>query len=51
MPSFMNAADLVVAPSRNTPHFKEQYGRVVPDARMWMSGYRDASRSAARAGR
>ena len=32
MPSFMNAADLVVAPSRNTPHFKEQYGRVVPEA-------------------
>lgn len=32
MPRFMNAADLVVAPSRNTPHFKEQYGRVVPEA-------------------
>jgi len=32
MPGFMNAADLVVAPSRNTPHFKEQYGRVVPEA-------------------
>ena len=32
MPRFMNAADLVVAPSRNTPMFKEQYGRVVPEA-------------------
>jgi len=28
----MNAADLVVVPSVSTPNWKEQYGRVVPEA-------------------
>jgi len=32
MPDFMNAADLVVLPSISTPRWKEQYGRVLPEA-------------------
>ena len=32
MPAYMMAADVVVAPSILTPKFKEQYGRVVPEA-------------------
>jgi len=32
MPNFMNAADLVVLPSITTRKWKEQYGRVVPEA-------------------
>lgn len=32
MPDFMNAADIVVLPSINTPKWKEQYGRVLPEA-------------------
>lgn len=32
VPRFMNAADIVVAPSLTTPDFVEQYGRVVPEA-------------------
>lgn len=32
MPNFMNAADFVVLPSVSTPKWKEQYGRVLPEA-------------------
>ena len=32
MPDFMNAADVVVLPSLSTPRWKEQYGRVLPEA-------------------
>lgn len=32
MPDFMNAADIVVLPSVSTPKWKEQYGRVIPEA-------------------
>ena len=32
MPDFMNAADIVVLPSLSTPKWKEQYGRVIPEA-------------------
>jgi glycosyltransferase involved in cell wall biosynthesis len=32
MPHFMNAADIVVLPSLSTPKWKEQYGRVLPEA-------------------
>jgi len=32
MPDFMNAADIVVLPSVSTPKWKEQYGRVLPEA-------------------
>lgn len=32
IPDYMNAADIVVLPSIETPKFKEQYGRVVPEA-------------------
>ncbi|MDZ4812145.1 MAG: glycosyltransferase [Pseudomonadota bacterium] len=32
MPDFMNAADIVVLPSLSTPRWKEQYGRVLPEA-------------------
>lgn len=32
MPEFMNAADVVVLPSISTPKWKEQYGRVIPEA-------------------
>jgi glycosyltransferase involved in cell wall biosynthesis len=32
MPDFMNAADIVVLPSMSTPKWKEQYGRVLPEA-------------------
>ena len=32
MPDYMNAADIVVLPSITTPKFKEQYGRVIPEA-------------------
>lgn len=32
MPDFMNAADIVVLPSLSTPKWKEQYGRVLPEA-------------------
>jgi len=32
MGGYMNAADLVVVPSVSTPNWKEQYGRVVPEA-------------------
>lgn len=32
MPQFMNAADIVVLPSLSTPKWKEQYGRVMPEA-------------------
>ncbi len=32
MPDYMNAADIVVLPSISTAKFKEQYGRVVPEA-------------------
>lgn len=32
MPNFMNAADIVVLPSVSTPKWKEQYGRVLPEA-------------------
>jgi len=30
--NYMNAADIVVLPSISTPKFKEQYGRVIPEA-------------------
>lgn len=32
MPEYMNAADFVVLPSVSTPKWKEQYGRVIPEA-------------------
>jgi glycosyltransferase involved in cell wall biosynthesis len=32
MPDYMNAADIVVLPSLSTPRWKEQYGRVLPEA-------------------
>jgi glycosyltransferase involved in cell wall biosynthesis len=32
MQDYMNAADIVVLPSISTPKFKEQYGRVIPEA-------------------
>lgn len=32
MPDYMNAADIVVLPSVTTPKWKEQYGRVIPEA-------------------
>ena len=32
MPNFMNAADIVVLPSVSTAKWKEQYGRVIPEA-------------------
>jgi glycosyltransferase involved in cell wall biosynthesis len=32
MPDYMNAADFVVLPSISTPKWKEQYGRVIPEA-------------------
>jgi glycosyltransferase involved in cell wall biosynthesis len=32
MPAYMNAADVVILPSITTPTFKEQYGRVIPEA-------------------
>ncbi|MBV8728830.1 MAG: glycosyltransferase [Acidobacteriia bacterium] len=32
MPEYMNAADFVVLPSISTPKWKEQYGRVIPEA-------------------
>ena len=32
MPAYMNAADIVVLPSLSTPKWKEQYGRVLPEA-------------------
>lgn len=32
MPAHMNAADIVVLPSLSTPKWKEQYGRVLPEA-------------------
>ncbi|MBI4887709.1 MAG: glycosyltransferase [Acidobacteria bacterium] len=32
IPDYMNAADIVVLPSITTPTFKEQYGRVLPEA-------------------
>ena len=32
MPAYMNAADIVVLPSISTPMWKEQYGRVAPEA-------------------
>ena len=32
MPAHMNAADIVVLPSLSTPKWKEQYGRVMPEA-------------------
>ncbi|MEI7732783.1 MAG: glycosyltransferase, partial [Verrucomicrobiota bacterium] len=32
MPLYMNAADFVVLPSVSTPKWKEQYGRVLPEA-------------------
>ena len=32
MPDYMNAADIVVLPSISTPKWKEQYGRVLPEA-------------------
>ncbi|MFV0338854.1 MAG: glycosyltransferase family 4 protein [Chthoniobacterales bacterium] len=32
MPKFYNATDIVVVPSRDTPQFVEQYGRVVAEA-------------------
>ncbi len=32
MPGHMNAADIVVLPSLSTPKWKEQYGRVLPEA-------------------
>ena len=32
MPDFMNAADVVVLPSLSTARWKEQYGRVLPEA-------------------
>ena len=32
MPEYMNAADIVVVPSVSNPTWKEQYGRVVPEA-------------------
>jgi len=32
MPDFMNAADIVVLPSLSTSKWKEQYGRVLPEA-------------------
>jgi glycosyltransferase involved in cell wall biosynthesis len=30
--SYMNAADVVIVPSISAPHWKEQYGRVAPEA-------------------
>jgi glycosyltransferase involved in cell wall biosynthesis len=32
MPDYMNAADIVVLPSLSMPKWKEQYGRVLPEA-------------------
>jgi glycosyltransferase involved in cell wall biosynthesis len=32
MPAYMNASDIVVIPSISTPRWKEQYGRVLPEA-------------------
>ena len=32
MPDFMNAVDIVALPSVSTPKWKEQYGRVLPEA-------------------
>ena len=32
MPMYMNAADIVVVPSESNPAWKEQYGRVAPEA-------------------
>lgn len=32
MPDYMNAADVVVLPSMSTPKWREQYGRVLPEA-------------------
>lgn len=32
MPDYMNAADVVILPSIATPKWKEQYGRVIPEA-------------------
>jgi glycosyltransferase involved in cell wall biosynthesis len=32
MPDYMNAVDIVVLPSVSTPKWKEQYGRVLPEA-------------------
>lgn len=32
MPAYMNAADVVVIPSTSTPTWREQYGRVAPEA-------------------
>ena len=32
MPAYMNAADIVVLPSLSMPKWKEQYGRVLPEA-------------------
>jgi glycosyltransferase involved in cell wall biosynthesis len=32
MPNYMNASDVVVLPSISTPKWKEQYGRVIPEA-------------------
>ena len=32
MPDYMNASDIVVLPSVSTPKWKEQYGRVIPEA-------------------
>lgn len=32
MPQFMNAVDALVLPSRTTPHWKEQFGRVLIEA-------------------
>ena len=32
IPDFMNAVDIVVLPSISTPKYKEQYGRVIPEA-------------------
>jgi glycosyltransferase involved in cell wall biosynthesis len=32
MANYMNAADVVVLPSISTPKWKEQYGRVIPEA-------------------
>jgi glycosyltransferase involved in cell wall biosynthesis len=32
IPDYMNAADIVVLPSISTPTWREQYGRVIPEA-------------------
>lgn len=32
IPDYMNAADIIVLPSVSTPKWKEQYGRVIPEA-------------------